>query len=170
MDALPTDDLLGPLMDDLRACLCAQLGDSVPCACTLVPGSIAVADWCSCKGGQGCGQAWVRLDRMYASSRFPSQDSTSTPCGSTMLAAVLEVGVYRCRPITAPGSSSQPPTALQQTEAALLQAADALAMARAITCCDSIQKRPHVLGLYLPKDGGDCSGGAWQVTVKLVPR
>lgn len=168
------DDLLSPIMDDLRACACAALagtlGGTPACACTLIPGVQAPADWCTCKGGgQGCGMAWVRLDRLYPSAqRFPSQDvDTRTSCTS-VLAAVLEVGVYRCQPVLGP--QGQPPSVVEQTQAALVQADDAMAIHRAIICCTAITSRPNLLGLYTPRDGGGCGGGAWQVTVQLVRR
>lgn len=161
------DLLIGAIMDDLRSCVCAALedtlGGSVSCACTLVPGTLAPADWCSCNGrGQDCGMAWVRLDRVYPSSAsFPSPDSRPGSC-APMLAAVLEVGVYRCAPV------GSPPPVAAQTQAALVQADDALAIARGILCCDSVTKRAHLLGTYTPRDGGDCGGGAWTITVQLT--
>ena len=166
--------LLGSIMDDLRTCACAALENSLGgkpgCACTLTPGLLAPADWCSCSGrGEGCGMAWVRLDRLYPSGqRFPAQDpDTKTSCTS-VLAAVLEVGVYRCQP--APGPQGVAPSPAEQTQAALIQSSDAMALHRAITCCDAITSRPNVLGLYTPRDGGGCGGGAWAVTVQLMRR
>lgn len=160
--------LLPALMDDLRACLCEALADDETCYCALYPGPLAVADWCTCKGrGDGCGMAWVRLDRLYPSQQFPIIDNSATSCGSP-LAVVLEVGVYRCLPtVTGQG---QPPNAAAQTNAVLRQTADAAAMHKALTCCPelSASKRPTMLGVYTPVAAGDCGGGLWQVTVQLV--
>lgn len=166
------DTILAPLMDDLRLCLCSALastaGGSVDCACLLTPGVRAPADWCTCSGGGGCGQAWVRLDRMYPSSaKFPSPDITPLKC-ATVLAAVLEVGVYRCQP--APSANGAPPTPAAQTQAALTQIDDSLAMAKAIQCCSSVIRRPYVLGNYSPRSSGACGGGVWTVTVQLIRR
>lgn len=167
------DSILSPIMDDLRACACVGLADTIggapACACTLMPGVLAPADWCSCKGDKRCGMAWVRLDRLYPSGqRFPSQDSTTQTSCTSVLAAVLEVGVYRCQPTTGPGGI--PPSVADQTQAALVQADDAMALHKAIACCTAVTSRPHLLGLYTPRDGGGCGGGAWQVTVQLVRR
>lgn len=168
------DDLLGPLMDDIRACLCTALedtaGGSVVCSCSLMPGSIAPADWCSCGGrGESCGMAWVRLDGLFSSSeRFPAPDASTNMKCARVLAARLEVGVYRCQPTGGPRGEA--PTPAERTQAALVQADDALTIARAITCCDAVTSRPYLLGQYLPKDGGGCGGGAWTVTVALKRR
>lgn len=167
------DALLGPIMDDLRACACsaleATIGGATTCACTLMPGTIAPADWCSCGGRTGnCGMTWVRLDRMYSSTNsFPSQDAAPLAC-AVVIAAVLEVGVYRCMPVS--DAKGQPPSVVDQTQAALVQADDSMALLKAISCCDAITKRPHLIGAYTPRDGGGCGGGAWTVTVALVRR
>lgn len=167
------DTLLGPLMDDLLHCACGSLTDTlggpVICSCSLVPGQNVPADWCSCKGTASCGMAWVRLDGLYpAGERFPAQDGTTKASCSAVLAAVLEVGVYRCQPTSGP--RGEPPSPADQTQAALVQADDALALHRAINCCEAITKRPHVLGRYSPRDGGGCGGGLWTVTVQLLRR
>ena len=171
------DQLISPIMADLAACLEASVeentktahGGGAVCVTTLLPGQLAPMDWCSCgRGKKNCGMAWVRLDRLYpAGDNFPSQDvSTKTSCVS-VLAAVLEVGVYRCRAVSASTAPIPPET---RTNEALLQAADAMAMHKAIKCCESITSRPNLLGFYQPRDGGDCGGGAWTVTVKLLRR
>lgn len=167
-------DVLSVVMDDLRACVCAALGTPGDlagagdvCVCTLMPGQQAPADWCSCSGRNNCGMAWVRLDRLYPSLNFPAQDqSTKTSCAS-VLAAVFEVGAYRCRTVQ---SSTTPVPPETRTNEALQSTADAMALYRAITCCESVTKRPNLLGLWQPRDGGDCGGGAWQVTVQLLRR
>lgn len=164
------DTILIPLLDDLRACLCARLhadDRDAGCFCGMYPGASAVADFCTCKGGDGCGMAWVRLDRVFPSAvSFPSPDSK--PSCTTLLAAVIEVGVRRCAPVP-DGRGKMDPVAL--VNATLTQVRDASAMVEAIRCCDSITKRPHVLGNYLPEPGGgDCLGGTWPVTVQLVRR
>lgn len=164
------DTILLPLLDDLRACLCARLTDAdraAGCFCGMYPGPSAVADFCSCKNGDECGMAWVRVDRVFASSaQFPQPDPK--PACTTVLAAVIEVGVRRCAPVP-DRTGKMDPTAL--INATLAQVRDASAMVEAIRCCTSITSRPHVLGTYLPEPSpGDCLGGVWPVTVQLVRR
>lgn len=162
------ETLLTPLIDDLRACLCSTLQTAgvETCFCGLYPGASVAADFCSCNGGGSCGMAWVRLSSVFPSSKaFPLPDNGAADCG-TVLAAVLEVGIYRCRPVP-DSQGNMDPAAL--ASAALTQAADAIYMHRAIACCDPIRRRPHALGTYLPAaDSGGCGGGTWPVTVQLI--
>lgn len=161
------EQILGEVLDGLVTCLCAALVDTpkgAPCYCGLVGGKTAIADHCSCDGDGHCGQAWVRLDRIYP------YDTTlltpaRTPTCSTPLAAVLEVGVYRCIPTTHDDGTA--PTLLEQTNQVLGQIADAGALFAAVTCCTAIADRPHVMGTYTPRDDGDCGGGLITVTVAL---
>lgn len=168
------DTLLTPLMDSLRACLCAALEDTTAgpagCFCALMPGQQVPADWCQCTGTAKCGgMAWVRLDGMFPSGdRFPAQDASTKGSCAKVLAAVLEVGVYRCVPT--PSARGAAPGAVEQTNATVEAVDDAMAMHSAIACCDAIQSRPHVLGRYVPRDSGDCGGGVWTVTVQLLRR
>lgn len=161
------ETLLTPIMDDLRACLCAQLeaAGGPACFCGLYPGPVALADWCSCKGrGQGCGQAFVRLDRIYPSANFPNPDPAAATC-TTVLAAVLEVGIFRCIPVPRPDGSMDPTAVVQQ---ALQQAEDAMTLFKAAVCCSSITRRDHSIGTWLPVNAGDCGGGTLPVTVRLT--
>lgn len=159
--------ILGEVMDGLVACLCAKLADShhgSPCFCSLVGGREAIADHCSCDAGQKCGMAWVRLDRVYAYATDLATPARVPSCTSP-LAAVLEVGVYRCIP-TMKGDGT-PPGVLEQTNQTLGQVSDMGAMVAAVQCCEPLTTRSHVLGTYLPRDSGDCGGGILPVTVAL---
>jgi hypothetical protein len=161
--------ILGEVLDGLVTCLCAALADTpkgVPCYCGMVGGQMVIADHCSCDGDNRCGQATVRVDRIYpydASLVTPSR----TPTCANPLAAVVEVVVYRCIPtVHADGGA---PTLLEQTDQTLGAVADAGAMYAAVRCCDAITARPYVLGGWSPRDSGDCGGGALTVTVGLTP-
>lgn len=161
-----TEDLLLSIIDGLRGCLCSTLAgaDAEVCRCANYPGAYAPADACSC-GAHGCGQAWVRLDRLYPSDRFPATSSAPGNCGNTLV-AVLEAGVYRCRPV--PGRNGTAPSEAAVTASGLAEARDAVLVAKAIACCPIITRRPHVLGTWLPRDSADCGGGAWTVSVQLI--
>lgn len=166
MSPVREDRFVLPIMDSLRACLATELESSpggVPCVVALVPGQSVPADWCSCAKGAACGQAWVRLDRTYPTNQFPAQD-TNASCKAG-LAAVLEVGVIRCLPTT--GANGAPPDAAAQTAATMVQLGDWQAMLRALQCCEALERRDTVLGIYTPRSQGGCGGGAWQVTVRL---
>lgn len=162
------DDLALPVMDGLRVCLCAQLEDSpggTVCSCTLVPGQRVPADFCTCSGtGAGCGQAWVRLVRIFPYGTFPQQDIGLQKCTGP-LAATIELGVYRCLPTT--GNAGQPPTPVAQVEATRVQLGDWQAMRRTLKCCDILDHRMVSLGAYEPRSVGGCGGGVLTATIQL---
>lgn len=164
------DTLILPVLDALRACLCEQLAVSpggVPCFCGLYPGGPVPADGCTCgRGATGCGQAWVRLARVFPTTQYPQQ--TNTPGCAVGLAAVIEVGVRRCLPGTSSINGQVTfPTAADQAEAVRVQMGDLAAILRAITCCPALARMNPILGAYAPEDAGDCGGGVWPVTVQL---
>lgn len=166
------DTILLPMMDDLRAQLGVALADTLagaPCVLTLQDGPAATADWCTCGGRNGgCGMGWVRLDNLYPSSAsFPAVDAKPGSCAA-VLAAVLEVGAYRCAPV--PGADGSPPSPAAQTQATLEVVDDAMALVCAVRATEAVTSRPSVLGRWTPRAGGDCHGGALLVTVSLVPR
>lgn len=109
---------------------------------------------------------WVRLVRLFQSSAaFPAPDAKPIACAA-VLAAVLEVGVYRCMHTL--DGNGEPPSVVDQTNDALMLADDAMAMACAVLATQAIVGRPYVMGGYQPLASGDCGGGALQVTVQLV--
>lgn len=166
------DELVLPLMDDLLHCLTAELEATYgggPCVAHLAPGARIVADRCSCTGQHCGGQAWVRLDRTYPvlPGTF-TQDTTAASCTARTV-AVLELGVLRCVPLTAPGTKG-PPTVVQLTDAVMVATDDARAMR--CVALDCWPGRDRVLGMYAALDSGDCGGGTQLVTVTLgaLPR
>jgi hypothetical protein len=161
--------ILGEVLDSLVTCLCVALNDTpkgLPCYCGMVGGQQAIADHCSCDKSNHCGQAWVRVDRIYAYDANVMTPARTPTCASP-LAAIVEVGVYRCIPTTHTDGTA--PTLLEQTDQVLGQIADAGAMFAALSCCTAITDRAHVLGTYTPRDSGDCGGGVITVTVALSP-
>lgn len=160
------------VMDALRVCLCTALADSrggSPCFCGVYPGAQVSADFCSCaknmRGETGCGQAWVRLLNVYPYDQFPTQ--AAKPQCATPLAAVIEVGVFRCQPSLS--STGAAPGAAEQAEAVLVTTSDVTAILRAFTCCDALTNRDYVLGRWSPSSSGGCGGGTWTATVALRP-
>lgn len=162
--------ILGEVLTGLVSCLCERLADTPkgsPCFCSLVGGREAIADHCGCEADQKCGMAWVRLDRLYPYEGTVTTQARTPTCTSP-LAAVIELGVYRCIPtVHADGAG---PSVLEQTNQVLAQIGDAGALFAAIACCDAVTKRSHVLGTYVPRDAGDCGGGVLPVTVAIQRR
>lgn len=155
-----------PVMEALLGCLCAALEDSPggsPCFCGLLPGALVAMDYVDCDG-DGCGQAWVRLDSVYPSTRFPTLDLEAT-CRSPQ-AARVQLGVLRCVPgMDADGT---PPDEVAQAEATRIQLGDRAALQRAVECCFDRPHRDYMLGQYAPiGPSGGAGGGALVVTVRL---
>lgn len=167
-------DVALEVMDALRLRLTTRLADTpggTPCFSGMYPGTLTVADWCGCTTSRdgsvtSCGMAAVRLDRIYAYDRFPQQASGAVPCDAP-LAAVIELSTYRCRPV---GTGREGPSAAQLAQAVIVQNGDIGAMHYALTCTPALSDRDHALGQWTPRDGGDCGGGYWPVTVALQRR
>lgn len=156
------------VLDGLRTSLDTSLAavDRSPCFLAIVPGDQVVADHCGC-GTHGCGMGWVRLVRVFHSTRFPAPDTAPVNLSvRAPLAMAVEVGVMRCQPVM---TGTQMPTAAQQINATLDQVADMQAVHDAIACCPEVSARTNVIAGYLPLSGGGCGGGAWTVTVQLRP-
>jgi hypothetical protein len=116
------------------------------------------------------GLAWVRDVTHFPSIDFPNPDSAPTNCGPTMWAVVLEIGVARCAPV--PDGNSLPSA---EDWSAVTEAvhADAAALRRAIKVFKQLEEWEDNLWLVgpwlpLPTEGG-CVGGAYQVTIAVVP-
>lgn len=155
-------DVALAIMGDLVACLRTALEErsSAPCSLSIIPGIQAYPDK-GCGAG-GCGQAWVRLDRIYGSTAFPLADAKAT-C-ATGLAAVIELGILRCVPtLDAAGNG---PTDLDNTQATIEVLSDASALIEAVNCCPAVTERQHFLGAWEPRDAADMGGGVIQVTVQ----
>lgn len=170
----PVEDWLIDVLDSVRVELGTQLADSragETCFLGLYPGDQVAADHCGCGGKTGgCGMAWVRLARLYPSTRFPNPDTAPVNVAITgPSAAILEVGVMRCLPVAGASGGVSMPSESQQMEATLAQVSDEAAIRRTLVCATELKRRDTVLGSYTPMGLGGCGGGAWQVTVRLRP-
>jgi len=155
-DALP---LAREVLALLEAELLSSPGGRVGAA-LLVPGAALVMDYCGAPGD--CGMAFVRVDSIFPSSRFPQPDSTPNTCG-TMTAVRLQVGVLRCLPVL--DEAGNPPTAIEQDEAVRVQMGDYAAIRRVVEC--RLGQADYLFGAYAPIGPmGDCGGGAVMLTVR----
>lgn len=155
----------------LLDCFCHELESSPggkPCACEVIPGQQVTMDFCGPCGSGVCGMAWVRLDSVYPSTRFPIQVQDSSSC-TVPLAARFAVGIHRCLPTI--GENGDPPSAVAQTNAALIGFGDMAAGRAAVECCAAVEPwrgRDRALGSWTPYGPqGDCGGGFWTVTVRI---
>jgi hypothetical protein len=162
------DEAALPVALALLSCLCDEVDKSLGgavCQCTLLPGLESPMDYCDCTGS-ACGMAWVRVDQVFPSTRFPVAD-VAAGCDAP-LAVRCVLGVHRC----VPGMDSQglPPDAAQQTKAVQVQMSDMAAMRRAMDCCSRqvFRGQAMLLGSYTPSGPvGNCAGGSWPVTVQV---
>lgn len=162
------DLLIYPLLTSLADCLCVELALSPggePCFCGVVPASLVAMDFCDCAGALRCGMAYVRLDTVFPSRRFPDQ-TTDARC-TDPLAARVHIGVTRCLP--GMDTRGNPPGVVEQSEAVRVQMGDMAAIRRTIECCFD-DGRAVLLGAYTPVgDQGNCGGGFWSATVQVWP-
>lgn len=162
---LPDDRRIYPVLSELVACLCNELGDDAsPCFCGLIVGPQAVPvelDDC-----ESCGAGYVRLDGAFPSNNFPDSDDLAT-C-MTVMAYTVAVGIQRCAPVG--DDRGNPPTQEEQQEFARLMMADMAAARRAIQCCLTDAKFTdieYVMGSWVPTPNqGGVQGGEWTLTIR----
>lgn len=154
LDGIPPA-VLDPL-SDLLACLCTEVTAVQPvCSCSILPGLDVAWDYCG-ECGDKCGQAWLRVIRMFPYGVWPAP-ALAANCQAP-LAMEVEIGVVRCLP-TLTESGDLPPI-VDIEYATMIQIADMWAMLRAISCCDSSYKSPQQYDVMGPQGG--CVGGTWR--------
>jgi len=163
--ALPDDHSIFPVLTELAACLCAELGqEASPCFCGVITAGMEVPVDESC---ESCAVGYVRLDSAFPSTvRFPEPDQDAT-CRAVMAFAVT-VGVQRCVPMG--DDMGNPPTSEELAEYARQIFADMAVIRRAIRCClvdSKFEDIEYVLGSYsqLSADSG-AGGGEWTLTIR----
>jgi len=159
LDGIPPQ-VLTPLAD-LFDCLCTEVNLVHPvCSCALLPGQAVAWDYCG-ECGDKCGQAWLRLMRVYPYDVWPDP-ATGGKCTSP-LAMEVEIGVVRCIP--ALGEGGELPDIADIELSTMLQIADMWAMYRAIVCCKSSFKSPQTYEAVGPLGG--CVGGTWRAILAV---
>lgn len=156
------------LLDDLAACLCAQIEKSqVPgvCFCGVVPGDAVVGDYAGNCGDANQGMAWVRMSLLYPAQGVNVINDRPSNCGSG-IGMDIEMGMLR--PAVTPDAYGNPPTAEQYRALSALTNDDAMVMWRALACCDSLLDLDYTLGTYEPAGPlGGLAGGVWSAAVLL---
>lgn len=159
----PEPTWIGNRLVELRECLCNALTDfgaGPVCWCGLYPGQQVAWEFCGECAGDHCGMGYVRL-----ASAFPQDGNLSAILSgrcTTSLAYTLNVGALRCLPYG--GADGEPPSEADMLAATLDQAADMMAIRKAIECC--FGKADHAMGTWQPLGpSGGCVGGEWLVAV-----
>lgn len=168
--ALPLDDAPYQVAVLLRDCALEALeatsaGWPVKARTCVVHGSEVAFDDC-CRG-----QLSVAVQRLFSSSSFPTPDVLQSPCQPGLTVVQLVVVVLRCAPV--PTGKSLAPTCEQLDDAARVQAEDAYAVRRGVSCCLHDPERRtawrSAIGdtTMLNTPGGACAGSSLLVQVGL---
>lgn len=164
---LPTDTPVGATLEALAACLCAQIladGTPQPCFCGVLPGAEFPIKMANCRNDNQNGVAYVRLINTYPSVSVGQAFIEPMNC-KTMTGLDIEIGIWRCYPLSRDGSNPPPDVML---EAARLSYADERTMRRAISCCDWADPQDFVVGTYIPQGpAGGLLGGAIPLSVQI---
>lgn len=153
---------LSTTLEALATCLCAELGGGF-CFCGVIIGedTYDLSGIGDCEGG-ACGQAWIRVTQAYMASDLGEQDTDGNNC-SLELNVDLDIGVLRCLETPDRGEANTPEELLA---AFRQQNADMLAVRRAVLCCDAVDSRDIILGLWSPQGpAGGIYGGIWTATL-----
>jgi hypothetical protein len=146
-----------PVLLDLAACVCNELevtGAGPTCWCGVYPGTSVSYEFCEECANGACGMAWVRPSGVFPYNTFPI--STLESGCRAPLAWSVEVGCVRCLPTPSQGEL---PTPDQLLQSATDQMADAMALYRALRCCQGVDVAAELWTPIGPEGG--CVGGQW---------
>lgn len=150
---------LSVVIEALATCLCNQIAEDglkKTCFCGVIPGDSVPVDMVTKGCGSANGAAFVRLVNTYPSSEVGVASLQPGNCAVGQ-GFDLEIGIFRCFPLDRGGKSPKPSVLLEQSK---LQMADEQAMRRALSCCDWLDAKDFVTGLYAPvgPEGGIIGG------------
>lgn len=172
MTLVKVDGLVAPMLLELRDCLRDELVRTIrgpACRCALVHSfTTPVMDACHCECGLSLGgrpaqgDAWVRLVRMDPDQQLLGLTPQQCAPGWQV---VIELGTYRCAPITEDGSALPEQ---ELTTLALDMASDRAALLRVFGCCSALRDEHTLIDFYQPlgPEGG-CVGGVLQFRVAV---
>lgn len=152
-----------PVLEELRACLCKNLGAEDSCFCGLLIGDEIPAEYSSCDDPGPV--AYVRLITGYPSSILALSPDQVAPSGWTR-SFNIAVGVLRPVPI----GNLAPPDPAEVETATLRALADMQLSWEAVKCClggDKFDDLVYLVGPFtpLPATGG-VGGGEWTISVQ----
>jgi hypothetical protein len=165
-----TENRIWSMMTSLAACLCAQINDEANglkgvCFCGVLPGEAVPMDYVDGCSDEVCGMAYVRMSALYPSTGVGMISEQPGNCNAG-IGVDLEVGILRC--ITGMDDSGNLPTDAEMFEAVQSQIADALAMQRAIQCCEALPSKDFILSSYAPTGPmGGVYGGTYSLSVAV---
>lgn len=158
--------IINNTLNEILDCVCAVLaGGSCGCPCYSFVASGQVP-WDHCCDG---GQLSVKLDRMFATSNFPTQDNSTLQCGVTF-SADITVTLLRCGPTVDDNGNPPLPDAITAANTQVYE--DMALIAPAVVCCLSVAKRFRQFKIndfrpVVPLGG--CYGAEMRLTIELLP-
>jgi hypothetical protein len=155
-----------PILDELRACLCAKLNEEALCYCGLLIGEDIPLEYAgSC---DDIGAAYVRISGIYPSTvAFPAADETGQ--NPALRAWQIYVGILRGAPY---GEGLEAPDPADVAAFNLDVLGDSQILWETISCClngDKFEEidPQQVRGAYTPfAVQGGVGGGEWQLTIQ----
>jgi hypothetical protein len=162
-------DPVAPRAARLLNCLTERLElyDVPVCRSVWHPGSTAPWDACGVTAGGAEGQAWVAIERVYATEDFPAEATLAHRCRPSGFAANVVLGVLRCAATL--DDQGRPPSPEAVTLDAVKVSRDRAIMLESILCCyvdDNTDPGEFRLGGWEPLGpNGGCVGGQWRATV-----
>jgi hypothetical protein len=164
-------DPLAPVVASLLGCLTERLAvyDVPVCRSFWHPGATAPWDACGTVDGGAEGQAWVAVQRVYPTDRFPAQVAEAHRCVPSGYGAEVVVGILRCAATV--DDSGRAPTGDRVTVDAVKVSRDRQIILETIVCClfgDDPDPGGFRLGAWEPLGpNGGCVGGQWRLDVAL---
>ncbi|MBB3665909.1 hypothetical protein FB384_004868 [Prauserella sediminis] len=152
------DDLILPLLEELRTCAASQFGRCRRPVCRFdlyFSDHPAPADGCDCTcEPDGQGVAWIRLVAIE-----PDPSPVPSPCAGGSTTAVVEIGVHRCAPTTENPDQPWVPGMYD----------DVHALRRTPLCCTALEDTRWQVQTVQPiGPSGGCVGAAIQLGIRLI--
>ncbi|AYB70141.1 hypothetical protein SEA_ONEIAGILLIAN_31 [Microbacterium phage OneinaGillian] len=162
MAEIQDDTKIYPILSELSACLCNEVGER-SCFCGIIVGNDIPLEYAGLECESQVG--YVRLISAYPSVDFPEQDATAS-CVSLM-AYSIAVGIVRVWDNT--DEDGGPRAAEDVIELSRLMLADMAVIRRTIQCCfgDKFEDIEYIVGAYTPLSGVQgVAGGEQLVTIQ----
>ena len=165
-----TPDLLFARLTTLADCLDATLAhyDAPTCRTFIAPSGPPAWDVC-CECHEGEGQAWLQVQRVFATDDFPTEQTGAVRCRPAEFAASVRIGILRCGATI--DDQAEVPSAERLTADAFKVQRDRVAMYDALTCCfmDDAEPGTFVIGAWTPLGpSGGCVGGSIEFTMQFA--
>lgn len=158
---------IGPVLDELSACLCAALGgEQATCFCGVLIGQgLPVEHLWGDDCGEVCGAGYVRLESAGPPALSAEEDGDLR---DVQLEYAVYVGVIRCAPVSN-GESDPIPSKADVLAYSQLLLEDMKTIEQVVRCClqDTFDFVDVEIGSFTVVNvEGGVGGGEWRVTIR----